>query len=94
MMEYVQKLSFETAQGKQTTDDHFLKTEFATEDLVMADKFGVTNSQTIPDIKQVIADDSVEEVRMLRSMYLYTIMIKALGRYWWMKQSVQFTERL
>jgi hypothetical protein len=42
------------------------------EDIVKPGKFGVTNSQMIPAIKQVIADGSVEKLRMLRSMYLYS----------------------
>lgn len=41
-------------------------------DIVKSGKFGVTNSQMIPAIKQVIADGSVEKLRMLRSMYLYS----------------------
>ncbi|CAM4454502.1 hypothetical protein PATY110618_17290 [Paenibacillus typhae] len=42
------------------------------EDIVKPGKFGVTNSQMIPAIKQVIADGSVEKLRMLRLMYLYS----------------------
>ncbi|MGG3306574.1 hypothetical protein ABER23_04000 [Paenibacillus lautus] len=42
------------------------------EDIVKPGKFGVTNSQMIPAIKQVIADGSVEKLRMLRSIYLYS----------------------
>ncbi|GIP25796.1 hypothetical protein J23TS9_09260 [Paenibacillus sp. J23TS9] len=45
---------------------------FVIEDIVKPGKFGVTNSQMIPAIKQVIADGSVEKLRMLRSMYLYS----------------------
>lgn len=44
----------------------------AIEDIVKPGKFGVTNSQMIPAIKQVIADGSVEKLRMLRSIYLYS----------------------
>ncbi|MGW8826196.1 hypothetical protein ACWGNU_29185 [Paenibacillus lautus] len=44
----------------------------AIEDIVKPGKFGVTNSQMIPSIKQVIADGSVEKLRMLRSIYLYS----------------------
>ncbi|MFF2016084.1 hypothetical protein [Paenibacillus sp. NPDC058177] len=44
----------------------------AIEDIVKPGKFGVTNSQMIPAIKQVIAVGSVGKLRMLRSMYLYS----------------------
>lgn len=44
----------------------------AIEDIIKPGKFGVTNSQMLPAIKQVILDGSVEKLRMLRSMYLYS----------------------
>lgn len=44
----------------------------AIEDIVKPGKFGVTNSQMIPAMKQVIVVGSVEKLRMLRSMYLYS----------------------
>lgn len=57
---------------KQELNDGNKKRLLAIEDIVKPGKFGVTNSQLIPVIKQVIADGSVEKLRMLRSMYLYT----------------------
>lgn len=42
------------------------------EDIVKPGKFGVTNSQMIPAIKQAISDGSVEKLTMLRFMYLYS----------------------
>lgn len=44
----------------------------AIEDIIKPGKFGVTNSQIVSAIKQVIADGSIEKLRMLRSMYLYS----------------------
>lgn len=57
---------------KQELNDGIEKRLFAIEDIIKPGKFGVTNSQMIPAIKQVIADGSVEKLRMLRSMYLYS----------------------
>lgn len=44
----------------------------AIEDIIKPGKFGVTNSQIVSAIKQVIADGSIEKLRILRSMYLYS----------------------
>ncbi|CAH1056828.1 hypothetical protein [Paenibacillus pseudetheri] len=60
-----QELQQELIDGKE-------EPPLAIEDIVKPGKFGVTNSQMIPAIKQVIADGSVEKLRMLRSMYLYS----------------------
>lgn len=40
-------------------------------ELVKPGKFGVTNSQMIPAIKQAITEGSIEKLTMLRNMYLY-----------------------
>lgn len=44
----------------------------AIEDIIKPGKLGVTNSQIVSAIKQVIADGSIEKLGMLRSMYLYS----------------------
>lgn len=41
-------------------------------ELVQPGRFGVTNRQLIPVIKQLISEDSVEKLKLLRSAYLYT----------------------
>lgn len=61
-----------TRELQQKLNDGKEERPLAIEDIVKPGKFGVTNSQMIPAIKQVIADDSVEKLRMLRSMYLYS----------------------
>lgn len=42
------------------------------DDLVRPGKFGITNSQMIPAIKQVISEGSVVKLKLLRNMYLYS----------------------
>jgi uncharacterized membrane protein len=42
------------------------------DDLVMPGRFGVTNRQLIPVIKQLVAESSIEKLKLLRSKYLYT----------------------
>ncbi|MGG3506578.1 hypothetical protein ABES58_13990 [Paenibacillus lautus] len=61
-----------TQELKQEQNDDKEDRPLAIEDIVKPGKFGVTNSQMIPAVKQVIADGSVEKLRMLRSMYLYS----------------------
>ncbi|OBZ14629.1 hypothetical protein A8L34_11955 [Bacillus sp. FJAT-27264] len=61
-----------TQELQQELNDGKEERPLAIEDIVKPGKFGVTNSQMIPAIKQVIADSSVEKLRMLRSMYLYS----------------------
>ncbi|KZS43953.1 hypothetical protein AWU65_28160 [Paenibacillus glucanolyticus] len=57
---------------KQELNDGNEERLLAIEDIVKPGKFGVTNNQMIPAIKQVIAEGSVEKLRMLRSIYLYS----------------------
>ncbi|BBH19379.1 hypothetical protein Back11_07240 [Paenibacillus baekrokdamisoli] len=61
-----------TQELQQELNDGKEERPLAIEDIVKPGKFGVTNSQMIPAMKQVIADGSVEKLRMLRSMYLYS----------------------
>ncbi|AIQ19084.1 hypothetical protein H70357_22005 [Paenibacillus sp. FSL H7-0357] len=61
----IQELQPESNDGKE-------ESSLAIEDIVKPGKFGVTNSQMIPAIKQVIAVGSVEKLRLLRSIYLYS----------------------
>lgn len=42
------------------------------EDIIKPGKFGVTNSQMIPAIKQAIAGSSLDKLKLLRQNYLYT----------------------
>ncbi|ANA78552.1 hypothetical protein PVOR_23999 [Paenibacillus vortex V453] len=58
----------ETGQEQNQQEERLL----AIEDIIKPGKFGVTNSQIVSAIKQVIADGSIEKLRMLRSMYLYS----------------------
>lgn len=41
------------------------------EELVQPGKFGVTNTQLIPVMKQVIAEDDIQKLRQLKSTYFY-----------------------
>ncbi|UNK20798.1 hypothetical protein MNQ98_12635 [Paenibacillus sp. N3/727] len=61
-----------TQELQQELNDGKEERPLAIEDIVKPGKFGVTNSQMIPAIKQAIMDGSVEKLRMLRSMYLYS----------------------
>jgi hypothetical protein len=58
--------------AQQEQDEGKIEQVITIEDIVKPGKFGVTNSQMIPAIKQVIADGSVEKLRMLRLIYLYS----------------------
>ena len=58
--------------AQQEQDEGQIEQVITIEDIVKPGKFGVTNSQMIPAVKQVIADGSVEKLKMLRSMYLYS----------------------
>lgn len=42
------------------------------EDIIKPGKFGVTNSQMIPAIKQAIAGGSLDKLKLLRLNYLYS----------------------
>ncbi|MGM1044948.1 MAG: hypothetical protein ACQEXX_02245 [Bacillota bacterium] len=57
---------------QQEQSEGKVEQQLAIEDIVKPGKFGVTNSQMIPAIKQVIADGLIEKLRKLRSMYLYS----------------------
>ncbi|MBP1999663.1 hypothetical protein J2Z69_000682 [Paenibacillus shirakamiensis] len=61
-----------TQELQQELNDGKEEPPLAIEDIVNPGKFGITNSQMIPAMKQVIADGSVEKLRMLRSIYLYS----------------------
>ncbi|MBE0340788.1 hypothetical protein E4V51_05730 [Paenibacillus sp. 28ISP30-2] len=61
-----------TQELQQEINDSKEERPLTIEDIVNPGKFGVTNGQMIPSIKQVIADGSVEKLRMLRLMYLYS----------------------
>ncbi|MEK3660259.1 hypothetical protein NSQ29_11890 [Paenibacillus sp. FSL F4-0236] len=61
-----------TRELQQELNDGNEERPLAIENIVKPGKFGVTNSQMIPAIKQTIMDGSVEKLRMLRSMYLYS----------------------
>jgi hypothetical protein len=58
--------------AQQEQDEGKIEQVITIEDIVKPGKFGVTNSQMIPAIKQAISDGSVEKLRMLRLIYLYS----------------------
>ena len=46
--------------------------ELKVEELVKPGKFGVTNKQMIPAMKKAIQDQSIEQLQLLQSSYLYS----------------------
>lgn len=48
------------------------KTELNIEDIIESGRYGVSNSQMIPALKKVIAEQSIEKLALLKKTYFYT----------------------
>lgn len=46
--------------------------ELKIEDIIQPGRYGVSNSQMIPAMKQAIAEGSIEKLQMLKTSYFYT----------------------
>lgn len=62
----------QTAEQTQAPEQQAAEQIRHAEELVAPGRFGVTNSQLIPAIKQAIADGDMERLAMLKERYLYT----------------------